>query len=68
MSLLGQPADKNWVLMPNYADKILMINYLAYKLTEFRNLLPSLLQFCRTFLKRYRYTPMQLPAHRPAGS
>jgi subtilisin-like proprotein convertase family protein len=32
LSLLGMPADNDWVLIANYSDKSLMRNYLAYDL------------------------------------
>lgn len=33
-SILGMPAQKNWVLLANYSDKTLMRNYLAFKGSE----------------------------------
>ena len=32
-SILGMPKDKDWALIANYADKTLMRNYLAYRLS-----------------------------------
>ena len=32
-SMLGMPKDKDWVLISNYADKTLMRNYIAYRLS-----------------------------------
>lgn len=32
-SMLGMPKDKDWVLIANYADKTLMRNYIAYRLS-----------------------------------
>lgn len=32
-SMLGMPKDKDWALIANYADKTLMRNYLAYRLS-----------------------------------
>lgn len=32
-SLFGMPKDRDWALIANYADKTLMKNYLAYKLS-----------------------------------
>lgn len=32
-SLLGMPKDKDWALIANYADKTLMRNYIAYRLS-----------------------------------
>ena len=32
-SMLGMPKDKDWTLIANYADKTLMRNYLAYRLS-----------------------------------
>ena len=36
-SLLGMPKDKDWALISNYADKSLMRNYIAYKLSTSLN-------------------------------
>lgn len=32
-SILGMPKDKDWALISNYADKTLMRNYIAYRLS-----------------------------------
>ena len=32
-SMLGMPKDKDWALIANYADKTLMRNYIAYRLS-----------------------------------
>ena len=32
-SMLGMPKDKDWALIANYADKTLMKNYIAYRLS-----------------------------------
>ncbi len=32
-SMLGMPKDKDWALISNYADKTLMRNYIAYRLS-----------------------------------
>ena len=36
-SMLGMPKDKDWALISNYADKSLMRNYLAYRLSTALN-------------------------------
>ncbi len=32
--LLGMPSNKNWILLPNYDDKALMRNYVAFELSK----------------------------------
>lgn len=37
-SLLGMPADKEWVLLANYSDKTLIRNYLAFQVSTWAGL------------------------------
>ena len=37
-SLLGEPSDKSWVLLANYADKTMLRNMLAFRLSGISNL------------------------------
>lgn len=38
VSLLGEPKDKSWVLLANYADKTMIRNYIAFYLGRISNL------------------------------
>lgn len=38
ISMLGEPADKSWVLIPNYNDKSMLCNSLAFYMSSVSNL------------------------------
>ena len=38
ISLLGEPKDKSWVLLANYADKTMLRNYIAFYMGKISNL------------------------------
>lgn len=50
-ALLGMPADRNWVLLANYADKTLLRNALAFELSR---------QMSFAWTPRYRHVELYL--------